>query len=137
MTTVFAQIDTANAGSFPVDVALSAFAADKHPRVATSRRSPEDVRRDFESTFPLYCARGVVTLPAMERFYEDVSFGIANDDDFQLILWNVWGLGGGKRTAYVALSLSIAGAAIMSCCPSPLILLPCFRASSSRRAMPC
>jgi hypothetical protein len=93
VTNVFNHLDSSNVGSFPLDLALSSFDASKHPTASTTRRKPEDVLRDMHSTLPWYCGSdGVVTLPVLEAFYSDVSFGLSEDDEFQLVLWNCWGL---------------------------------------------
>ncbi len=97
---MFNHLDVGNAGEVTLEDALGYFAADKHPMVVTSRRKPEEVARDFQATFPTYAPDGVVTLPALEAFYQDVGFGVGDDDEFQMVLWNCWGLGA-KRASYV------------------------------------
>ncbi len=91
-------MDASNSGRVLLRDVISAFAADKHPYVVTSRRKTEDVYRDFVSTFSCVAGDGVVTIATFEQFYMDVSFGIAEDDEFQMVVWNCWGLGAKRST---------------------------------------
>ena len=101
VTNVFNHLDAGNTGEVSLEDALGFFSPEKHPTVATSRRKPEDVSRDFMGTFPTYAPDGVVTLPALEAFYTDVGYGVGEDDEFQMVLWNCWSLGA-KRARWVS-----------------------------------
>ena len=89
----FNLIDTAERGSVSVDAVLAAFHAGKHPSVTSSKRDAEEVYRDFQTTLQCDVGTERVRLPVFEHYYELVSAGVESDDEFQLILWNCWGLG--------------------------------------------
>ncbi|GMF10022.1 unnamed protein product [Phytophthora lilii] len=93
----FALLDTSGDGKATVEEVERLYDASQHPEVLAGRMKPRDAMLEMMSVFEQADSRGdgVVTWHEFLEYYKDLSAGILNDDEFELMVRNAWHLSGG------------------------------------------
>ncbi|KAF0682957.1 Aste57867_24970 [Aphanomyces stellatus] len=96
----FDLLDVSQDGTVTVDEIASRFDTSHHPDILSGRLKPQDVLRQFLAVFEAQndsgeAADGVVTWSEFLSYYRDLGAGIADDDEFELIVRNAWHMSGG------------------------------------------
>ncbi|XP_067855405.1 calcyphosin-2 [Heptranchias perlo] len=87
------KLDPNKTGSISVIDISKFYSARKHPKVLSGESSEQQVRSGFLDTLQESCSsREEVTYCEFEAYYEGLSFGIPNDEDFANVLRNCWGV---------------------------------------------
>lgn len=89
------QLDRNLDGRVTVTELVELYDASGHPDVLSGRRTVEEATAEFASGW-LLDEDQVVTLDEFVDYYTDIGSGIDNDEYFELLVRNVWHLGGGK-----------------------------------------
>ncbi|XP_072914965.1 calcyphosin-2 isoform X2 [Hemitrygon akajei] len=89
----YMKLDPNKTGSISVNDISKFYNPKKHPKVLSGESSEQQVHLAFLDTLQEYCASlNEVTYCEFESYYEGLSLGIANDEDFANILRNCWGV---------------------------------------------
>ncbi|XP_062914436.1 calcyphosin-2 isoform X2 [Mobula hypostoma] len=89
----YMKLDPNKTGSISVNDISKFYNPKKHPKVLSGESSELQVRSAFLDTLQEYCASpNEVTYCEFESYYEGLSLGIVNDEDFANILGNCWGV---------------------------------------------
>ncbi|KAG6586864.1 putative calcyphosin [Phytophthora cinnamomi] len=93
----FALLDTSGDGNATIDEVQRLYDASQHPEVLGGRMKPRDAMLEMMAVFEQSDSRGdgVITWHEFLEYYKDLSAGIANDDEFELMVRNAWHLSGG------------------------------------------
>ncbi|KAF1783882.1 EF-Hand 1, calcium-binding site [Phytophthora cactorum] len=93
----FALLDTSGDGKATVEEIERLYDASQHPEVLAGRMKPRDAMLEMMSVFEQSDSRGdgVITWHEFLEYYKDLSVGITNDDEFELMIRNAWHLSGG------------------------------------------
>ncbi|KAG6974300.1 hypothetical protein JG687_00000427 [Phytophthora cactorum] len=93
----FALLDTSGDGKATVEEIERLYDASQHPEVLAGRMKPRDAMLEMMSVFEQSNSRGdgVITWHEFLEYYKDLSVGITNDDEFELMIRNAWHLSGG------------------------------------------
>uniref|UniRef100_UPI00398E875A calcyphosin-2 isoform X2 n=1 Tax=Pristiophorus japonicus TaxID=55135 RepID=UPI00398E875A len=89
----YMKLDPNKTGSLSVNDISKFYNARKHPKVFSGESSEQQVRSAFLDTLQESCTSPKeVTYCEFEAYYEGLSLGIANDEDFANVLRNCWGV---------------------------------------------
>ncbi|XP_072124237.1 calcyphosin-2 isoform X3 [Mobula birostris] len=89
----YMKLDPNKTGSISVNDISKFYNPKKHPKVLSGESSELQVCSAFLDTLQEYCASpNEVTYCEFESYYEGLSLGIVNDEDFANILGNCWGV---------------------------------------------
>jgi hypothetical protein len=73
---------------------------ERHPAVVRGTRQKEEVYQEFLDTFDVGGVKdGMVTRDEFHNYYANISATIDNDEYFELMIRNAWGLSGGEGAA--------------------------------------
>ena len=96
---VFNKLDINGNGEISFDEIQSKYNAKNHPDVLSGKKTEEEVLKEFMNTFQdtynYLCGTetdNIITLEEFMEYYENVSMTIDNDEYFELMLNNGWGL---------------------------------------------
>ena len=96
---VFNKLDINGNGESSFDEIQSKYNAKNHPDVLSGKKTEEEVLKEFMNTFQdtynYLCGTetdNIITLEEFMEYYENVSMTIDNDEYFELMLNNGWGL---------------------------------------------
>ena len=96
---VFNKLDINGNGEISFDEIQSKYNARNHPDVLSGKKTEEEVLKEFMNTFQdtynYLCGTetdNIITLEEFMEYYENVSMTIDNDEYFELMLNNGWGL---------------------------------------------
>ena len=96
---VFNKLDINGNGEISFDEIQSKYNARNHPEVLSGKKTEEEVLKEFMNTFQdtynYLCGTetdNIITLEEFMEYYENVSMTIDNDEYFELMLNNGWGL---------------------------------------------
>ncbi|TYZ64383.1 hypothetical protein PybrP1_000417 [[Pythium] brassicae (nom. inval.)] len=92
----FQSVDRDGSGKLEPSEIVQAYDSTKHPEVISGRKSEEDVFHEFLESFDVESAgageSGKISFPQWEQYYQNVSFFVADDDFFDLMVRNTWQL---------------------------------------------
>ncbi|XP_063178987.1 calcyphosin-2 isoform X2 [Chroicocephalus ridibundus] len=89
----YMKLDFTKTGSVPMVVIRKCYCAKKHPLVLAGRATEEDIKSSFLETLGESCSNpNEVSYSEFEDYYEGLSIGIMDDEDFVNILRNPWGI---------------------------------------------
>ncbi|OQR86386.1 calcyphosin [Achlya hypogyna] len=91
----FDALDSSQDGAVTIDELASRFDTSHHPDVLSGRLRPQDALRQFLAIFEP-TTDNTVNWHNFLGYYKDLSAGIDNDDEFELIVRNAWHLTGGE-----------------------------------------
>ncbi|KAF4318209.1 hypothetical protein G195_008570 [Phytophthora kernoviae 00238/432] len=93
----FSKLDTSGDGNATLEEVERLYNASQHPEVLAGRMKPRDAMLELMSVFEESESRGdgVITWHEFLEYYKDLSAGISNDDEFELMVRNAWHLSGG------------------------------------------
>lgn len=103
----FTRLDTTGDGRATLEEVARLYDASQHPDVLAGRLSPRDALLDLMRVFERHAAGsldkeqdvegdGTISWHEFLEYYRELSAGIANDDEFELMVRNAWHLSGGK-----------------------------------------
>lgn len=93
----FARLDTSGDGVATIDEIERLYDASQHPEVLAGRLCPRDALLEFMRVFEEAQSKdGTIMWHEFLTYYKDLSAGIANDDEFELMIRNAWHISGGK-----------------------------------------
>lgn len=102
----FSKIDASGNGVLELDEVKAAYVSTKHPDVIQGKRSGENVLCEFLETFEAHhnmmnggVREAPITIEEFTDYYTSVSASIDSDDQFVLVMNNLWGLKGGSAAA--------------------------------------
>jgi hypothetical protein len=96
----FDHIDKDGSGEIEAHEVAKAFDSTKHPEVIIGTKTAQEILDEFLKTFDIGAiVDGAVTLHEFINYYHNVSAGIGNDDYFELLIRNTWGLAGDSSAA--------------------------------------
>ncbi|XP_043349106.1 calcyphosin-2 isoform X2 [Dermochelys coriacea] len=89
----YMKLDFNKTGSVPMVDIRKCYCAKKHSRVLSGDATEEEIKSSFLETLEDACSNsGEVSYYEFEDYYEGLSIGIMNDEDFVNILKNAWGI---------------------------------------------
>ncbi|XP_023788095.1 calcyphosin-2 isoform X6 [Cyanistes caeruleus] len=89
----YMKLDFNKTGSVPMIDVRKCYCAKKHPVVLTGKTAEEEMKSSFLEALGESCSNpNEVSYSEFEDYYEGLSFGIVDDDDFVNILRNSWGI---------------------------------------------
>ncbi|XP_067907270.1 calcyphosin-2 isoform X2 [Heterodontus francisci] len=89
----YMKLDPNKTGSISVNDISKFYSGRKHPKVLSGECSEQQVRAAFLDTLQESCISSKeVTYCEFEAYYEGLSLGIANDEDFANVMRNCWGV---------------------------------------------
>ncbi|XP_038636820.1 calcyphosin-2 isoform X1 [Scyliorhinus canicula] len=89
----YMKLDPNKTGSISVNDISKFYSGRKHPKVFSGECSEQQVRAAFMDTLQESCTSSKeVTYCEFETYYEGLSLGIANDEDFANVIRNSWGV---------------------------------------------
>ncbi|CAM5081987.1 unnamed protein product [Natator depressus] len=89
----YMKLDFNKTGSVPMVDIRKCYCAKKHSRVLSGDATEEEIKSSFLETLEDACSNsGEVSYCEFEDYYEGLSIGIMNDEDFVNILRNAWGI---------------------------------------------
>ncbi|XP_074913810.1 calcyphosin-2 [Buteo buteo] len=89
----YMKLDFNKTGSVPMVDIRKCYCAKKHPLVLAGKATEEEIKSSFLETLGESCSNpNEVSYSEFEDYYEGLSFGIMDDDDFVNILRNPWGI---------------------------------------------
>ncbi|KAG8513965.1 Calcyphosin-2 [Galemys pyrenaicus] len=89
----FMKLDFNKTGSVPVIEIRKCYCAKKHPQVISGHSTEEEIKSSFLETLKdAYSKTDGVSYGEFEDYYEGLSLGIADDEDFVNILRTPWGI---------------------------------------------
>ncbi|XP_076410032.1 calcyphosin-2 isoform X4 [Peromyscus maniculatus bairdii] len=90
---VFMKLDFNKTGIVSVIDIRKCYCAKKHPRVISGHSTEEEIKSSFLETLRDACSKpDEVSYGEFEDYYEGLSIGIADDEDFVSILRTPWGI---------------------------------------------
>ena len=96
---IFNYLDTNNSKSIEIEEIKSKFNAKNHPDVLNKKKTEDEILLEFIETFENtynYLSGtendGKVTLEEFMEYYENISLSIDDDNYFELLLNNTWGI---------------------------------------------
>ena len=90
---VFDSLDRQGKGFLDPIVLTQSFNALKHPDAMSGAKPPQQIHQEFMDGFDFGSAiAGKVTREEFVEYYETLSASIDNDEFFELIMVNVWGI---------------------------------------------
>uniref|UniRef100_V9KGL5 Calcyphosin-2 n=1 Tax=Callorhinchus milii TaxID=7868 RepID=V9KGL5_CALMI len=89
----YMKLDPNKSGTVSMIDISKFYSARKHPKVLSGEISEQKVQSAFLDTLQENCCRpNEVTYCEFENYYEGLSFGVTDDDDFANVLRNSWGI---------------------------------------------
>ncbi|XP_030334817.1 calcyphosin-2 isoform X4 [Strigops habroptila] len=89
----YMKLDFNKTGSVPMVDIRKCYCAKKHPLVLAGKATEEEIKSSFLETLRESCSNpNEVSYSEFEDYYEGLSIGIMDDDDFVNILRNPWGI---------------------------------------------
>ncbi|XP_019489600.1 PREDICTED: calcyphosin-2 isoform X3 [Hipposideros armiger] len=89
----FMKLDFNKTGSVPITDIRKCYCAKKHPQVISGHFTEEQIKSSFLETLKDACNNSdEVSYGEFEDYYEGLSIGIVNDEDFVNILRTPWGI---------------------------------------------
>ncbi|XP_061852437.1 calcyphosin-2 isoform X2 [Colius striatus] len=89
----YMKLDFNKTGSVPMVDIRKCYCAKKHPLVVSGKATEEEITSSFLETLGESCSNpNEVSYSEFEDYYEGLSLGIMEDDDFANILRNPWGI---------------------------------------------
>ncbi|KAK2515212.1 Caps2 [Columba guinea] len=89
----YMKLDFSKTGSVPMVDIRKCYCAKKHPLVLSGKATEEEIQSSFLETLGESCSNpNEVSYSEFEGYYEGLSIGIMDDDDFVNILRNPWGI---------------------------------------------
>ncbi|XP_062423898.1 calcyphosin-2 isoform X2 [Rhea pennata] len=89
----YMKLDFNKTGSVPMVDIRKCYCAKKHPLVLAGKATEEEIKSSFLETLGDSCSNpNEVSYSEFEDYYEGLSVGIMEDDDFVNILRNPWGV---------------------------------------------
>ncbi|XP_066849250.1 calcyphosin-2 isoform X2 [Anser cygnoides] len=89
----YMKLDFNKTGSVPMVDIRKCYCAKKHPLVLAGKATEEEITASFLETLGESCSNpNEVSYSEFEDYYEGLSIGIMDDDDFVNILRNPWGI---------------------------------------------
>ncbi|XP_019468847.1 calcyphosin-2 isoform X3 [Meleagris gallopavo] len=89
----YMKLDFNKTGSVPMVDIRKCYCAKKHPLVLAGKATEEEIKLSFLETLGESCSNPEeVSYSEFEDYYEGLSIGITDDDDFVNILRNPWGI---------------------------------------------
>lgn len=96
----FARLDTSGDGVATIEEIERLYDASQHPEVLAGRLRPRDALLEFMRVFEEAQSKdGTITWHEFLVYYKDLSAGIANEDEFELMIRNAWHISGGKGSS--------------------------------------
>uniref|UniRef100_A0ABI7WVG7 Calcyphosine 2 n=1 Tax=Felis catus TaxID=9685 RepID=A0ABI7WVG7_FELCA len=90
---VFMKLDFNKTGCVPIIDIRKCYCAKKHPQVISGHSTEEEIKLSFLETLKDACSKSdEVSYGEFEDYYEGLSIGIVNDEDFVNILRTPWGI---------------------------------------------
>uniref|UniRef100_A0A8C6Q9V5 EF-hand domain-containing protein n=2 Tax=Nannospalax galili TaxID=1026970 RepID=A0A8C6Q9V5_NANGA len=90
---VFMKLDFNKTGIVSMTDIRKCYCAKKHPRVISGHSTEEEIKSSFLETLKDACSKSdEVSYGEFEDYYEGLSIGIADDEDFANILRTPWGI---------------------------------------------
>ncbi|XP_037704016.1 calcyphosin-2 isoform X2 [Choloepus didactylus] len=89
----FMKLDFNKTGSVPIIDIRKCYCAKKHPQVISGHSTEEEIKSSFLETLKDTCSKSdEVSYCEFEDYYEGLSMGIVDDEDFVNILRTPWGI---------------------------------------------
>nr|XP_045008859.1 calcyphosin-2 isoform X2 [Jaculus jaculus] len=89
----FMKLDFNKTGTVPIIDIRKCYCAKKHPQVISGHSTEEEIKSSFLETLKDACNKSdEVSYGEFEDYYEGLSIGIAEDEDFVRILCTPWGI---------------------------------------------
>ncbi|XP_004676566.1 PREDICTED: calcyphosin-2 [Condylura cristata] len=89
----FMKLDFNKTGSVPIIEIRKCYCAKKHPQVISGHSTEEEIKSSFLETLKDACSKSdEVSYGEFEDYYEGLSLGIVDDEDFVNILRAPWGI---------------------------------------------
>ncbi|XP_037246052.1 calcyphosin-2 isoform X3 [Falco rusticolus] len=89
----YMKLDFSKTGSVPMVDIRKCYCAKKHPLVLAGKATEEEIKSSFLETLRESCSNpSEVSYSEFEDYYEGLSIGVIDDDDFVNILRNPWGI---------------------------------------------
>ncbi|XP_070611833.1 calcyphosin-2 isoform X2 [Erythrolamprus reginae] len=89
----YMKLDYNKIGKVPMVDIKKCYCARKHPQVIAGNATEEEIKSSFLETLEDVCSNpSEVSFGEFEDYYEGLSIGILNDEDFINILRNPWGI---------------------------------------------
>ncbi|XP_075351853.1 calcyphosin-2 isoform X1 [Mycteria americana] len=89
----YMKLDFNKTGSVPMVDIRKCYCAKKHPLVLAGKATEEEIKSSFLETLGESCSNpSEVSYSEFEDYYEGLSIGVMDDDDFVNILRNPWGI---------------------------------------------
>ncbi|RMC09930.1 hypothetical protein DUI87_12717 [Hirundo rustica rustica] len=89
----YMKLDFNKTGSVPMVDVRKCYCPKKYPLVLAGKTAEEDIKSSFLEALGESCRNlNEVSYSEFEDYYESLSFGIVDDDDFVSILRNSWGI---------------------------------------------
>ncbi|XP_058719737.1 calcyphosin-2-like isoform X2 [Poecile atricapillus] len=89
----YMKLDFNKTGSVPMVDVRKCYCAKKHPVALTGKTAEEEMKSSFLEALGESCSNpNEVSYSEFEDYYEGLSYGIVDDDDFANILRNSWGI---------------------------------------------
>lgn len=89
----FMKLDFNKTGSIPIIDIRKCYCAKQHPQVISGHSTEEEIKSSFLETLKDACSKSdEVSYGEFEDYYEGLSIGIVDDEDFVSILCTPWGI---------------------------------------------
>ncbi|XP_037000618.2 calcyphosin-2 isoform X2 [Artibeus jamaicensis] len=89
----FMKLDFNKTGSVPIMDIRKCYCAKKHPEVISGHSTEEEIKLSFLETLKGACSKSdEVSYGEFEDYYEGLSIGVVDDEDFVSILRTPWGI---------------------------------------------
>ncbi|XP_045444224.1 calcyphosin-2 isoform X2 [Pipistrellus kuhlii] len=89
----FMKLDFNKTGSVPIIDIRKCYCAKKHPQVISGHSTEEEIKLSFLETLQDACSKSdEVSYGEFEDYYEGLSIGVVDDEDFVTILRTPWGI---------------------------------------------
>uniref|UniRef100_A0A8D0GRJ6 Calcyphosine 2 n=1 Tax=Sphenodon punctatus TaxID=8508 RepID=A0A8D0GRJ6_SPHPU len=89
----YMKLDFNKTGSVPMVDITKCYCAKRHPQVLSGDVTEEEIKSSFLETLKDACSNpSEVSFCEFEDYYEGLSIGIMDDEDFVNILRNAWGI---------------------------------------------
>ena len=101
----FNKLDKDHSGTLDINDIRGVYNCDKHPDVASGKKTEDEVLQEFLQTFEVHHNTqhggqpdSFVTKEEFIEYYNNVSMSIDNDQYFELMMNNAWKINEGDRT---------------------------------------
>jgi len=95
----YGVLDKSGDGMVTAKDVEAAYDTSSHPKVMSGEWTHAECVKEFMKLWDTQEADGIITLSEWEEYYRDISAGIDNDDEFELLIRNAWHISGGKGAA--------------------------------------